>query len=98
MNAEPWEAPEHDGRFDQRMHAAHRFRNGNVSLNSLWTYYFGIGGDADELVLDAYLNGLLVLAPGQMELVDTAFRELTADGRTEPAGQQGRGIVRKDND
>ncbi|XAS72481.1 hypothetical protein VUN82_01085 [Micrococcaceae bacterium Sec5.1] len=98
MNAEPWGTPERHGKLDQRQQATDRFRTGNVSLNSLWTYYFGIGGDADELVLDAYLNGLLVLAPGQMELVDTAFRELTADGRTEPAGQQGRGIVRKDND
>ncbi len=98
MNAEPWGERENDGKYDQRRQAADRFRNGNVSLNSLWTYYFGIGGDADELVLDAYLNGLLVLAPGQMELVDTAFRELTSDGRIEPVEQQGRGVVRKDHD
>ncbi|MGO4588160.1 hypothetical protein [Paenarthrobacter sp. 2TAF44] len=65
MNAEPWGTPERHGKLDQRKQATDRFRTGNVSLNSLWTYYFGIGGDADELVLDAYLNGLLVLAPGR---------------------------------
>jgi hypothetical protein len=87
MNSERRGTPEHDETYRQRMRAANIFRNGNVSINSLWIYYFGIGGDADELALDAYLNGLLVLAPGQMELVDTAFRELTSDGRPEPAGQ-----------
>ena len=98
MNSEPWGAPENDNEYDQRMHAADRFRNGTVSLNSLWIYYFGIGGDADELALDAYLNGLLVLAPGQMELVDTAFKELTSDGRIEPAGNSADEYQRNGND
>ena len=83
MNAQPAWMSE----FDQRLRASCRFRVGDVSLNTLWIYYFGIGGNADELVLDAYLNELLALAPGQMQLVDTAMRELSLNGWTEPAGQ-----------
>ena len=85
MNAEPW-----DGwnvlEFDQRLQAACRFQVEDIGLNRLWTYYFGIGGNADEVALEAYLHELLTLAPGQMELVDTAIRELSSDDRTEPAG------------
>ncbi len=87
MDTEPWEASEYYGEFDQRLQASCRFQIGNISLDRLWTYYFGIGGNADELALEAYLNELLALAPGQMQLVDTALTELSSDGRTEPAGQ-----------
>lgn len=71
--------------FDQRLQASCRFQVEDIGLNRLWTYYFGIGGNADELALEAYLNELLALAPGQMELVDTAMKELSSDDRTESA-------------
>jgi hypothetical protein len=34
---------------EQRRGAARRFRNTGVPLLELWTYYYGIGGDADEV-------------------------------------------------
>jgi hypothetical protein len=44
------------------------------------------GASEHDGKMDQRMRGLLVLAPGQMELVDTAFRELTSDGRTNPPG------------
>lgn len=65
---------------DPRSFAAARYRNGKISLMGLWTYYYGLGGNADELVLDAYLNEMMELPPLQMDLVHTAIEEITADG------------------
>jgi hypothetical protein len=45
----------------------------------VWAYYFGIGGNADELALDGYLNGMMELAPLQVDLLNTAINEITAD-------------------
>ena len=50
-----------------------------MSLPQLWVYYFGIGGNADELALDGYLHGIVELAPLQVDLLDTAIKEITAD-------------------
>ena len=44
---------------DPRKFAAAQFQRANLTLPELWTYYYGIGGSADELVLDAYLNEIL---------------------------------------
>ncbi|MFP3581470.1 hypothetical protein SB659_18055 [Arthrobacter sp. SIMBA_036] len=68
----------------QRRNAAARFRDGELSLAGLWLYYFGIGGEADEFDLDAYLHELLLLSPAQMWLVETALNE-TGTG-THPSG------------
>ena len=65
---------------DQRKFAAAQFQNGNISLPRLWTYYCGIGGNVDQLGLDAYLHELMELAPLQMDLIQTAIKEITADG------------------
>jgi hypothetical protein len=65
---------------DQRNYAATRYRNRNINLMGLWTYYYGIGGNADELVLDAYLHEMMELPPLQMDLVHTAIEEITAEG------------------
>lgn len=65
---------------DPRKLAATRYRNGNVNLTGLWTYYCGIGGNADELVLDAYLHEMMELPRLQMDLIHTAIKEITADG------------------
>lgn len=34
---------------DQHKSAAVQFQNGNISLPGLWTYYYGIGGNVDQL-------------------------------------------------
>ncbi len=64
---------------DRRNLAAAQFESANLSLPQLWAYYFGIGGNADELALDAYLHGAMELAPLQVDLLHTALREITAD-------------------
>lgn len=66
---------------DQRKFAAAQFQDGNMSLPGLWTYYCGIGGNVDQLAVDAYLHELTELAPLQMDLIQTAIKEITADGR-----------------
>lgn len=65
---------------DQRKFAAAQFQNGNISLPGLWTYYYGIGGNVDQLGVDAYLHELTELAPLQMDLIQTAIKEITANG------------------
>jgi hypothetical protein len=65
---------------DPRALAAAQFESGNLSLPQVWTHYFGIGGSADELVLDAYLHGMMDLAPLQVDLLTIALREITTDG------------------
>jgi hypothetical protein len=64
---------------ERRELAAAHFQRANVSLPQLWVYYFGIGGNADELALDGYLHGMVELAPLQVDLLDTAIKEITAD-------------------
>jgi len=65
---------------DPRMLAAARFQDGNLSLPQVWAHYFGIGGNADELALDAYLHGMMDLSPLQADLLHIAIREITGDG------------------
>jgi len=65
---------------DQRKFAAAQFQSGNISLPGLWTYYYGIGGNVDQLGVDAYLHELVELAPLQMDLIQAAIKEITADG------------------
>ncbi|UUL77168.1 hypothetical protein NG819_06225 [Pseudarthrobacter sp. Fe7] len=63
---------------EQRRETAQRFRDAEVPLIKLWTYYYGLGGDADEMSLDAYLNEALYLPATQVGLIATAMTELTA--------------------
>lgn len=65
---------------DARQIAAAQFQRANVTLPELWTYYYGIGGSADEVVLDAYLNEMAELPPLQVDLLHTALKEITAEG------------------
>ncbi|MEE9096345.1 hypothetical protein [Pseudarthrobacter phenanthrenivorans] len=68
------------GADEQRKDVARRFRAAQVPMIRLWTYYYGLGGDADEMSLDAYLNEALHLPVAQAGLIATALRELSADG------------------
>jgi hypothetical protein len=61
---------------EQRRFVAEQFRDGNTSLGRLWAYYFGIGGDADELALDAYVHELGELPPVQISLLALAMNEM----------------------
>jgi hypothetical protein len=66
---------------EQGKGAAQRFRETDLSLNKLWAYYYGIGGNIDEMSLDAYLHDALVIPAAQMELIAAAMAEMT-DGDT----------------
>jgi len=80
MNADWTGGPDHQLEADeQRRAVARRFHQGAVPLVKLWTYYFGLGGDADEMSLDAYLNEALHLPAAQVGLISTAMTELTTD-------------------
>ena len=59
--------------------AVAQFRQADLTLPELWTYYYGIGGNADEVVLDAYLNDMLELPPLQATLLHTAIQEMLAE-------------------
>ncbi|MDQ5860851.1 MAG: hypothetical protein M3536_01140 [Actinomycetota bacterium] len=65
---------------DRRKFAAAQFQDGNISLPGLWTYYYGIGGNVVQFGMDAYLHELMELAPLQRDLIQTATKEITADG------------------
>lgn len=65
-----WAAEEGQG-------AVQRFRDTDLPLGKLWTYYYGIGGDLDEMSLDAFLHEALDIPAAQMGLIATAITELT---------------------
>ncbi|MEW1820365.1 hypothetical protein AB0323_06155 [Arthrobacter sp. NPDC080031] len=65
---------------EQRRCAAVWYRDGSTGLARLWTYFYGIGGDADEMALDAYLHELGDLPPSQMNLLALAIQEMDAEG------------------
>lgn len=46
------------------------------ALEKLWIYYYGIGGDLDEVSLDAYLHDALDIPAAQVHLIDTAMMEM----------------------
>jgi hypothetical protein len=63
--------PEHE----QRRLAAACFQRSGMTLEQLWTRYFALGGTVSLLDLDAYLNGLVQLPPGQRDMVAHAVNE-----------------------
>lgn len=67
----------------QRRSAAAWYRDGATGLGSLWTYFYGIGGDADEVALDAYLHELGGLPASQMDLLGVAMQEIDDEGKAE---------------
>jgi hypothetical protein len=55
---------------------ARRFRDADLALDELWIYYYGIGGDIDEVSLDAYLHDALDIPAAQVSLIATAMAEM----------------------
>lgn len=81
MNADWTGGPDSLLEADERRRAvARQFREADVPMIRLWTYYYGLGGDVDEMSLDAYLNEALHLPAAQVGLITTAMRELSAGG------------------
>ncbi|WP_461172589.1 hypothetical protein M1D93_16655 [Arthrobacter sp. Z1-9] len=69
------EQPTHSA--EERRGTAQRFRNTDLPLAKLWTYYYGLGGGIDEMSLDAYLHEALDIPAAQVALVVMAMTELT---------------------
>jgi hypothetical protein len=56
-----------------------RTRDADIGVSELWLYYFSIGGNCEEICLDAYLHGLMSLHAREGKLVEHAIDEMTAD-------------------
>ncbi|MEV7634238.1 hypothetical protein GA0061083_2003 [Pseudarthrobacter enclensis] len=63
----------------QRAGAARQYREADLPLTKLWAYYYGIGGDVDELSLEAYLHEALHLPAVQVGLIVMALAELARE-------------------
>ena len=71
------EGPELPDRAAQeRKGAARRYRTTDLPVEKLRIYYNGIGGDLDEVSLDAYLHEALDIPAAQVHLIDTAMTEM----------------------
>ncbi|MGW0027009.1 hypothetical protein [Rhodococcus sp. NPDC003383] len=62
-----------DGEHRRRFLAA--VRATGLSLEELWLRYFGLGGDAGKIEIDAYLSGLAPLSSLQHDLLAHAINE-----------------------
>jgi hypothetical protein len=74
--ADGWNHPD-PAAAEQRRKASRRFHDTELPLQKLWTYYYGIGGDIDEVSLDAYLHEALDIPAAQVELIAAAMTEMT---------------------
>ena len=66
-------------RAEEHRGTARRFRDADLPLDKLWIYYYGIGGDIDEVSLDAYLHEALDIPAAQVNLIATAMTEMTEE-------------------
>ncbi|BBE21303.1 hypothetical protein MN0502_01860 [Arthrobacter sp. MN05-02] len=60
----------------QRLRTLQAMRAAGLNLSIVWMRYFQLSGDADELDIDAYLNGLTYLTLLDRDLVAHAVNEL----------------------
>lgn len=60
----------------QRIHLLSAIRHAQIDASELWLHYFGLGGDAGEYEVEAYLHGSFTLPPLQRDLLAHAANEL----------------------
>ncbi len=60
----------------QRIHLLRAVRHAQIEASELWLHYFGLGGDAGEYEVEAYLHGSFTLPPLQRDLLAHAANEL----------------------
>ena len=69
------------------------YKRADLTLQELWVRYFGLGGDADLVEVEAYLHGLLSFAPLQRDMLAHAVNErfdefkVPYTGAAEPEGE-----------
>ncbi|MFJ6002892.1 hypothetical protein [Arthrobacter sp. NPDC092385] len=79
----------------QRVNLLRAIRHAQIDASELWLHYFGLGGDAGEYEVEAYLHGSFTLPPLQRDLLAHAANELIdrlpppprAPYSTDPAGE-----------
>lgn len=82
----------------QRIHLLRAIRHAQIEASDLWLHYFGLGGDAGEYEVEAYLHGSFTLPPLQRDLLAHAANELIdrlppplrAPYSTDPANEDNR--------
>ena len=67
----------------QRREAALWYQGRHPGLRRFWTYYYGIGGEADELDLDAYLHELVHLPHHKPDWWHSLSTKLTPTTRSQ---------------
>ncbi|MCU1634566.1 MAG: hypothetical protein JWM61_3218 [Micrococcaceae bacterium] len=67
----------------QRVNLLRAVRHAQIEASQLWLHYFGLGGDAGEYEVEAYLHGSFTLPPRQRDLLAHAANELI-DGLPPP--------------
>lgn len=55
------------------------FRRADLTVEDLWVRYFTLGGEADVVEVEAYLDGLLPLPPAQRDVLAHAVNERLDD-------------------
>lgn len=60
----------------QRVNLLLAVRHAGIESSELWLHYFGLGGDAGEYEVEAYLHGSFTLPPLQRDLLAHAANEL----------------------
>jgi hypothetical protein len=61
---------------DERRRLLRRaFRQSELTLDELWLRYFGLGGDAGQLEVEAHIEGLMPLPPLQSDILAHAVNE-----------------------
>jgi hypothetical protein len=64
---------------EQRAMTLAAIREAGFTVTDVWTYYFSLGGGADEYEVDAYLHGMMSLTSLQCDLLAHAVNEMIDD-------------------
>lgn len=64
---------------EQQRRTCTAFHSTSLSTYDLWLRYFGLGGNAGEEEIDAYLYSSLLLPPFERDMLALAVNEYIAD-------------------
>ncbi|MGY1617075.1 hypothetical protein ACI797_10055 [Geodermatophilus sp. SYSU D00691] len=77
---------------------ASAYRRTGLTVRDAWLRYLALGGNADEVSVDAQLHGLAVLSPGEHNVLAHALNEelddLADPGPRVPPAPLGEGLRR----
>ncbi len=63
----------------QSLHTHNAMRHADLSLMHVWDHFINMGGIVDEVEVDAYLHGLMVLTAPERDGVAQSINELLDD-------------------